>query len=1473
MPSISKIRFTNVIYEDGNKRYNDEIFLFDGHNGAILLENGGGKTVLIQTALQAILPHTDLADRKIKHTLKLEESPAHIAIEWMMNDRPRRYVLTCVTLFLTKNGLDSYRYVYEYGENADHSIENIPFIREYNGKSRPADRGEIQEYFQYMTHTYFNAKSFQTIKDFKVYIEEQYHIIPKEWESIVKINSAEGGVEHFFDECKTTSALFDRLLIPTVEESMTGYKTDDFAETFEKHRSSFKEYKELKEKIAENQRIKQEMETYVRTFAGLNEKQVDYKSVKKLAKGYMEEAQQQKADAEKEFERLDISLQEWERANEELTRKRASYEIAVDKDSLQKISIQYYESYQALEAVKDRFDETEKNYYSLKLAEYKKKYRVEEEKKQAHEVKLEKLDEEQDVTELKDQLEQNTREIKAYFVELEEKLTKQQQELQFEIRAIQGQIETEERDFKKIDIEKTDIEGKKSRKDASIEYNKKEMKALETEILANPLQETIEEQQEVWIRMQNQLDLDNVSLTQRNKQLEQQKNNLQNELEETQATLETIKSKQTELETERKHFEDAHQIVKMKLAEMRSQWARIDSIYLKQDSLEKQLIEHIAKLEKDREQLLVDERLAYRFVDDYGTQDVFYADPFLAQQLESWKNQFSYLETGVTYIQSLNEKAEEFVDKFSLWPITLITTEKEKPKLLEKAIQTGDRLQFPVYVLSTDEASEIVRSGWQADKEWVAPSHWKINIDLEQFHAWKLKVNNQAEDVKNERLEKEKEKAKWEQLYKDFLDFLSQFSYVSYQQLKEELTTVNDQVYRLIETSKQHKGQLQDVEKELTVNRDKIATNRDVMNDLAIKIGKGTKYIQFKKENQSIEQDLLLLTDKLQAMGEKIRKKQKHITRLKERESEQQSDVRNLQTQIAAQIHGDRLFKKVQHAEPDFMDKSIEWLEQERNGLELQLNRISKGRRELEAYIRHATENMERYLHEMDQLRKENDGLHEDVEFPLNGIEKMSGLWEKRQQLHEQLTNGKDKVDRLKEAHDKQGGKVDSQISRYQNNYPDVAIIEFQDHLELVNQKITEEKTKLAEQFNHFQTSRERLNKQLKELNFVIIELDKFDTKHQFMDPKITKVLLSPEDVTEFMYNRKKYAKNVIGNLEDSFDLVEQEQKRVTKARNKFIDFCRKEIKEVKLREKAVQGVELKQTYEEVVQFKQYMEGTINNAIKFAEQSIISHDKDLEQFIVHIHTHIKKIADELKIIPKKTRVKVEDQWKEIYSFTIPEWEEQAGKTEIRQHIDWILEQLESEKYKDDNDKEDVGKMRKDLETWLQSKQLLRVVMKSQAMKVNCRKVTNDSKITTRSYSWEQSNVWSGGEKWSKNMTLFLGLLNYIAEKRQHIQPNMKRHRTVIVDNPFGKASSDHVLNPVFFIAEQLGFQIIALTAHAEGKYLRDYFPILYSCRLRQAAGSEKQIMTKEKLIHQAYFRDHDPQSLERLGETEQLELF
>ena len=127
MPAISRIRLCNVIYENGGKRYNDQLFHLDGQNSAILLENGGGKTVFIQTVIQSIIPHLNMADRKIKDTLYLDQGPAHVAIEWILNEQPRRYGITCVSLFQESGQLNSLKYTYEYAGDDDHTIEKLPF--------------------------------------------------------------------------------------------------------------------------------------------------------------------------------------------------------------------------------------------------------------------------------------------------------------------------------------------------------------------------------------------------------------------------------------------------------------------------------------------------------------------------------------------------------------------------------------------------------------------------------------------------------------------------------------------------------------------------------------------------------------------------------------------------------------------------------------------------------------------------------------------------------------------------------------------------------------------------------------------------------------------------------------------------------------------------------------------------------------------------------------------------------------------------------------------------------------------------------------------------------------------------------------------------------------------------------------------------------------------------------------------------
>jgi predicted ATPase len=329
MPAISKIRFTNLVYENGAKRYRDEIFRFDSHNGVILLENGGGKTVLVQALLQVVLPHAALAERKAKDTFSLENSPAHIAVEWIINEKPRRYALTVVTLFSSKEGLDSYKYVYEYESGDKNSLEGLPLVRQgSDGRLRPASKAEMYDYYLAMSRSSMNAHYFPSIREYQQYIEENFKIIISEWRSIARINSAEGEVEGFFEGCKTTAQLVDRLLIPIVEEAMAGSGSQDFVETFQKQREHFKKHSQLQERIEESQKANSQIGHYVDAFASYHQAGQKMDNVRGQAKSLYRLALKEEQRVAQSMEHHQEASQSCQEQRQELDRKWASYELA-----------------------------------------------------------------------------------------------------------------------------------------------------------------------------------------------------------------------------------------------------------------------------------------------------------------------------------------------------------------------------------------------------------------------------------------------------------------------------------------------------------------------------------------------------------------------------------------------------------------------------------------------------------------------------------------------------------------------------------------------------------------------------------------------------------------------------------------------------------------------------------------------------------------------------------------------------------------------------------------------------------------------------------------------------------------------------------------------------------------------------------------------------------------------------------------
>ena len=668
MPAISKIRLTNVVYEQGQKRYHDELFLFDGHNGAVLLENGGGKTVFIQTVLQAIIPHTDIAERKVKDTLNLDEGAAHIAIEWLLNEKPRRYVVTAVTLYRKLNGIDSLRYVYEYGENDAHSIDLIPFTQpEGNGK-RPSSRGEMSDYYSYMTSQFSTkAKTFsQSIKSFREFIENQYHIIGNEWESIVQINGSEGGIEEFFENCKKTNELIDRLLIPSVEKGIAGYKKDTFADMFENHREQFKKYKELKEKIQENKLLQQELAVYVEQFKKVDEKEVTYFQARKLAKGYYQLLLEELHQVDQQLQQLEQSFQEWQTEQQRLEQKRASLDIHKEKETLINLRKEENDIQKLVDQLEFKRHNSQQEYYSLKLAQINLELKNESENLQFVEKELETLDQEETVEQLHLKLDDINGQLHYLFLELKEKFEKQIKSTTLSKKQNEEVRDEVQEKLNVISSEIQNIQSKQVQAETKVEEKSNQMKSLKLQLVSHE-EESIEELLSQWIDEQNRLDDEKITLHQQIKQLNIEKQEMELQVKSKNEEIRQKQLEQTKKIERKLQFDKAHERLIKQLAETLHQWSFLQSVYEKKSSIEQQIEERLAILQGKKEESLIKERIAKRYVDDYANQENFFADPYVEKQMHQW-NQFSYLKTGIDYIQSVEIDASN--TDYPFWQTT-----------------------------------------------------------------------------------------------------------------------------------------------------------------------------------------------------------------------------------------------------------------------------------------------------------------------------------------------------------------------------------------------------------------------------------------------------------------------------------------------------------------------------------------------------------------------------------------------------------------------------------------------------------------------------------------------------------------------------------------------------------------------------------------------------------------------------------
>lgn len=1468
MPTISKIRITNANYENGAKKYLDDIFDFSGQNGIILLENGGGKTASVQIALQAVIPHTDLGVRKIAETLNLIEGPTHVAIEWILNEKPKRYALTAVTLYLDGAGkLSSLKFVNEYEEKSPHRISELPFTKRLSKDQKsPVGVREIKAYYAECEAAFMLAKQFDTIKAYRDYLEDNFQIIATEWDSILRINQNEGGADDFFKSIHTSIQLFEKIMIPMVESTLPGKGTEDFVQSFEKHREHFKQHKLLRQKISESQILNEKVGMLTALFQAEDEANEAVKAAKGILKFIYQEtarkAGQIKADEEKAWDES-VALGKRE---DELRRNFSAY-AHVNLCKEEEITHRKYE--EILEGVQKSYQEAET--LERKKALIDQKNRREEiirrkNKCTSLETQLNRLEKEEDAQNIELEMKEPGGQIKYIYTKRQEKL---KQKLKDTLEA-KERNEGREKEIAEIILEMQ--EGYAASKSlhgqsvGALKIKQEEIEKIAKAQIPDYPKTSIEETKRDW---QKKVRENQAHLLQNEKEILTLSHEIEAESKYLEELREKIQQESIKLAGLTQWFlvqTEAEAEMKKALSQIRNTWHYWD-IYEKRASIEDYLNQQISKLEDEIEALVQKERKIKQYEIDYHNKAFFTAEPEVESVLRKLGTTIGILESGAAFLDKV--KGEE------KWPLSdlakailsmsVITTTPYLEGVQSRFETLNDTLTKPVLILSDQEAYGLIKENRvpEAFHHFVTPKVWADALWPEDFLALKDKWHEIV-------AENDERKRQWQvaleamkTFQKELRKHYQTYSIEVLSGKREEKLKISQQIGAW-QYEKEDAGRKLEDKKRQTLN---LKTKNEGLKEEERELSYRIMALQRCEEYQADSLRLKTLIKREKENFEQIALAM--AEKKKEQEGAQKEIARLLQQQMVlkeqkAELKHDYYMKETQGYEAlPAQDEALEALIFSFGQLQRKVKDMDGERAIYKEELRLLTkeiESQETLYETMKTVKKLTEeeicGFSFDVDYQRDLKQIEMALQKRRENLSfwegekEKWTEQKNKITWKRERHEEQHEK------KWPGQY------EISMAGENLQETLMQEERRLEEALKNNKKEIEGLQKEKMVAEHAMDALGIYDESHSFLKEDIQAIALEPQAVIDLNYQREKIIQEKIEHLRQKSKQREVERERLRAGKAQYKAFCLSHVGDMKLRERAISGMENASNLKEILVWREKVEYTLNRVVDLAEKQLIEQDRQLVIFVSHILNHVKMVTEDVRDIPKSTRIKQFDAWKTVYHFELPQWEETEAKLRIRDHLDQLIADLDGRQKEPKEGQEGIE--RKFIEKNLATATIFGVITQRAPIRMKCRKVKNDGTMSTNYFTWEDSCKWSGAEMWSKNMALLLGILNHIAEKRKVVCVRGQRNRVIMLDNPFGKASSDHVLNPVFYIADQLGFQLITLTAHGEGKYIRDYFSVVYSCKLVDTADGKSKVIHKEQIISKAFLIDKNRPQVEAL---------
>ena len=1482
MPKLSKFRIINAHYAQmKNKHANTLIDLSkdnEAHHSLLTLENGCGKGVMNQLLSQLLLPETNWGENNGNRILDMfyndkkefHSYPMHIILEWQLDSKKPSWLITgmCITAEgkYSEEDEESVRLKYfSYITKRDLSeanfLKNIPLYSNKKVLSYDDTKNYISNQPNYSMYSKTNMNN-RTSSYYKRLNE--YGIYKNEWEIMKDINTEEGGVSRYFNKAQDNTSLFNELIIPAIVENMkSDYDSQEVLRNIFTSNLSIIENLPLLIKRSEDHKniiylispLIKSINNVIRREKLLNNSfnkgMSFFKTIKALEEKNKDEKEKWKEILQKDKEKL---------VKSNFNKKSIEYSKDLKLNEELKNKLENVKS--SIESNKNDLDKLNKKSHIYKLNEYLIPLNKLEEKSLLIKERINILLNEKSLKEKKKAIEKTEEKLKDDFENIKEfiieKVNNHYGYKKYLKKSLSDNKKILEDYNKKIDnlnIELSDI------KYFLKEFNKLKDKVLEKYSL-------LELSMPTNIKNDIEIEIDKLKkdLKATDKNIVENKNN---------------KDRLTE------NFNEIDRFIYTKKEKLKNLNKKYDEIYKKESNIKKLIYKNIPEIDVEEmfnkrnlnkliqkvESLInekekrIDEISKKMWINNQdrviNTKDYWIPNEEIVNIQKIIKEKNISALSGMEFINLENsfDQKNNLLFNYPLLPYSMVVDNKKSYNKLVNILKDKHfRYPVPIYIREKMHKKaktpyEVIQKG---QKEMILSSNkfnnWlnSLNEEYDKYKKIKELLKNK---INNLNILYNKLNEKQNRIFSIDLK-------VKIKELKENLKDKEielDNIKRKIEDKKNKIDNLENKKIKINNNLDKMSNNLVLIN----------KYINMnieKKDKEKLKKKILTKKETFQDKIKKINNENEEINNnifsinqlFKKYKDNIIRKIDKLESFI--KIDYKSLFNKKSDfsykKEPNYLIENNKFwdLLDQRDDLLKSIKGKNSEIKILQNDLKNIIENKNDKVNKLEKL-DENWTNYEILSLSIEKLNKMIVKTDHR------IKEKNMKIQSLKQEFSKLEGKIESK-NEYLNKFNATIKKEFGQVAKVFKNNLDKKEIDIINNQNNLKRAIKKANEKIQKFDSkkeTLFNLHTQITEKIHLDKnkgKLNEKYFDLKKINRLKTNIEKWEKTYEDNKKSFLEL----ENKYKEKKNNILDELKEMLKEEILKQKIVNAfqyfsnrkyIEIKSVLESIIKSSKNALNSIDKSKKQAEEIKSDWANRASGYIIKVSNSLKTMINSMIYVNEND-----------YEFPLVKLK---GKEVLPDKKDDELKYLLSDFFVDavkkikalDKPVQEVSN--KEISKIVSTKKIFNYVLKGSYPTLLVYKMSEKNEFRSKKPSASYYETWdgitvgkgvstegSGGQKLSISTFLMMMLLNFKKSKNL-LDENLST--VLIMDNPFSNASSRHVLDPIFKIADQLGFQIIAFAPPEIVKEeISERFPVFWTMRLEMLQDSGINLL-KNKLVY------------------------